>query len=647
MCGIAGIFYADPNREVQVNALRAQADQIAHRGPDGVGIWRRNNIGLAHRRLSIIDLEGGDQPIANEDGSVQVVFNGEIYNFQDLRAKLISRGHRFATESDTEVLVHLYEEYGEHLVDHLRGMFAFAIWDQRKRKLLLARDRVGLKPLYVYRDREKLLFGSELKAILAHHDVDRSIDLAALEDYFCYGIIPGERSIFRFVSKLPPAHVLVVSGDDLYTEPRRYWQIDFRPDYSKSVSEWKETVEAKIEETVRTHEVSDVPVGAFLSGGVDSSVMVGLLSRYGNRPLHTFSIGFDESEYSELPYARQVAKRFGCEHIEEIVRPEAAASLDDLVKYYDEPFADSSAIPTMHVSRLASQYVKVVVSGDGGDEAFGGYSRYAHDLMESRVRSVLPSFVRSTMLPGLAGCWPKSDWLPRVLRAKNTLHNLSLTPAEAYANTLSLARLPIRRRILSDDVVRRLEGYRPERHVLGHYPSSHNSDALANMLRADIGMMLPDDFLTKVDRASMSCGLEVRPPLVDHELLELTARMPSSLKIRGSETKWIFKDIYRDRLPRDITKRSKRGFEIPIDSWLRGPLRDVFEDTVFSSNSQAGDYLDRKEVKRLYRDHRSHISRHGNTLWAILVFAKWAETYIPQATTADHESPRELCSLTA
>jgi asparagine synthase (glutamine-hydrolysing) len=440
MCGIAGILYADTRRPVERSLLAAMAGAIAHRGPDAEGFWSEAGVGLAHRRLSIIDLAGGDQPIGNEDGSVQVVFNGEIYNYPELRRGLESRGHVFRTNSDTEVLVHLYEEEQEGLVTRLRGMFAFALWDGRRRKLLLARDRIGLKPLYVYRDHEKLVFGSELKAILACPGVDRTLDVEALEDYFCYGVIAGERSIFRRIRKLPPGHMLAVSGDDLNAAPQRYWE--YRPvvDHSRSLDDWKEAIAAKVDETIEAHRLADVPIGAFLSGGVDSSVIVARLAAMSDRPIQTFSIGFGEEEFSELPYARETARRFGCEHIEEIITPSAAASLDDLVRFYDEPFADSSAIPTMHVARLASRHVKVVLSGDGGDEAFGGYSRYAHDLREAVWRERIPAWMRKGVLGPLARGWPKSDWLPRPLRAKTRLTNLSLSADEAYANTLSWCR---------------------------------------------------------------------------------------------------------------------------------------------------------------------------------------------------------------
>lgn len=635
MCGIAGVLYKDPQQHVDRATLKAMADAIAHRGPDAEGFFCAEGVGLAHRRLSIIDLAGGDQPMGNEDGSVQVVFNGEIYNFQKLREELLAKGHRFRTRSDTEVLVHLYEEEGEELVTRLRGMFAFAIWDGRRRRLVLARDRVGLKPLYVYRDHEKLVFGSELKAILAHPNIDRTVDPAAVEDYLTFGMIPGERAIFRKVRKLPPAHVLTVQADNFHRSPRRYWQFRIEPDHSRTLEEWQEVLEAKIVETVEAHRIADVPVGAFLSGGLDSSVMVATQSGLSDTPVETFSIGFREAAFSELPYARQVARQFGTTHTEQIVTPEAVGILDDLVHYYDEPFADSSAIPTLCVSRLARQKVKVVISGDGGDEVLGGYSRYAHDLREAWLRRRLPGWFRHGALGPLGRRWPKADWLPKVLRAKTLLTNLSLEAGEAYANTLSLCRLPVRHRLLAGDLLSELNGHRPERMICDHFATAPADDPLAGMITADVNTLLPDDFLVKVDRASMSCGLEVRPPLVDHELLELAARVPSNLKVRRGQTKWILKRLYRDRLPAQVTRRPKQGFEIPIDRWLRGPLREVFESAVLSPQSRVAGLIDQSTARRLYRAHLAEVGRHGDTLWSLLVLARWAEEYLTSAVDPD------------
>ncbi len=640
MCGIAGTLTSDCERPIGVDALTAMADAVRHRGPDAEGIWCAAGIGLAHRRLSIIDLAGGEQPMANEDGSVRVVFNGEIYNFRMLRKDLQRKGHRFRSSSDTEVLVHLYEEYGEALVDHLRGMFAFAIWDSKRRRLLLARDRVGLKPLYYYHDANHFVFGSEIKAILAWPGLGLDIDPLAVADYLTYGFIPGERSIYRQVRKLPPGHVLSIDASRFEATAKRYWTLNVEANDDRSADEWIEALNAKFAETVDAHRIADVPVGAFLSGGIDSSAIVAQMAA-GGEQLRTFSIGFDEARFNELPHARAVAERYGTRHREEVVTPQAAQSLDDLVRFYDEPFADASAIPTMHVSRVARQSVKVVLSGDGGDEAFGGYTRYAHDAAEARWRGLIPAFLRRSIVKHAAKIWPQADWLPRVLRAKSTLTNLSLDPAAAYANTMSLCRRPLRERLLAADLRKRLNGYRPEDIIERRYPGG--ADPLRAMTRCDIGVVLPDDFLTKVDRASMSVGLEVRPPLVDHEFLELAASVPSKWKIRDGQTKWIFKQLVGDRLPKGIVNRGKQGFEIPVDNWLRGPLRGPFEEYVLNRSSRISDLIDQQAAGRLYRAHFNRVGRHGNLLWSLLVLGRWLEEYrgsSPERSKAESQMPQ-------
>jgi asparagine synthase (glutamine-hydrolysing) len=685
MCGIAGILYRDSGQPVEHGVLKGMADTIAHRGPDAEGFWLAPGIGLAHRRLSIIDLSGGQQPLANEDGTVQVVFNGEIYNYRELRDGLLARGHVLRTSSDTEVLVHLYEELGPALVEKLRGMFAFALWDCRERRLLLARDRVGIKPLYVYRDGDKLLFGSELKAILAHPQVERRVDAESLEDYLALGFVPGSKSIFRRIEKLPAASFMVVSAGRWEGRPERYWELRFESDERPSEREWQEAIRAKVAESVERHLIADVPVGAFLSGGLDSSVVVseavgrgGSESKTENnsyRPhpsplpegegiataqpsvpatlqttLQTFSMGFREAAFSELPFARQVAQQYRTRHTEEIVTPDAAQLVEELAYYFDEPFADSSAVPTLLVSRLARRSVKVALSGDGGDEAFGGYARYAHDLKEAATRAYLPGWLRRGAIGPLAQAWPKADWLPRPLRAKTRLTNLALEADAAYANTVLLCRLPERRTLLAADVAAELNGHRPEELIREAFGRARGGepgampaaltlalsqgdrgqvpDVLAGMLAADTAVLLTDDFLTKVDRASMACGLEVRPPLVDHELLELAATIPSRLKVRGGETKWIMKKSFSDRLPQDAVWRAKHGFEIPVDSWLRAPLRETFESSVLSPGARVAELVDQGAVARLYRAHLAKVGRHGGVLWSMLMLAKWAEKWL-------------------
>ncbi len=632
MCGFVGVVSRDSEHFVATDSVLSALNTISHRGPDARGYWTGEGVGLGHRRLSIIDLSGGDQPIGNEDGRIQVVFNGEIYNYRELKRELEGKGHRFATNSDTEVLVHLYEEMGERLVERLRGMFAFAIWDDRRKELLLGRDRVGQKPVYYYHHQGRFLFGSEIKAILAFGEVDRSLDYEALEDYLTFGVIPGERSIFRHIRKLPPAHTLRVRQEDFGLSLRRYWQLEGEPDESLTEAGWLEAIDEKLAETVKAHQIADVPVGAFLSGGLDSSAIVASMQQAVGEPLKTFSMGFQDRRFSELPYARKVADYLRTDHYEDVITPGAVESLAALTQFYDEPFADSSAIPTMAVARLAREHVKVVVSGDGGDEAFGGYTRYAHDLREGAVRRRLPVWFRKSFLSPIGQMWPKADWLPRVLRAKTLLTNLSLEPAAAYANTISICRPELRRQLLTPGVQSQLAGYRPEDRLLA--PFRRGRDLLQSMLLSDVELLLPDDFLVKVDRASMAVGLEVRPPLVDHEFLELAIRIPSRFKIRGGESKAIFKTLARNKLPAETIDRPKQGFEIPVDAWLRGPLRPFVEDSLLAESAPVANLINQSTVRTMYRRHCAGVGRHGGVLWSLLVLAEWMQVYASSPNVA-------------
>jgi asparagine synthase (glutamine-hydrolysing) len=627
MCGIAGVLFADRERPVDREVLDAMGAAIVHRGPDADGRWLEPGVGLVHRRLSIIDPIGGNQPLGNEDGSIQVVFNGEIYNFLALRSWLESKGHRFSTRSDTEVIVHLYEEEGEDLVKRLRGMFAFALWDRRNRRLMLARDRVGIKPLYLYRDNEKIIFGSEIQALFAYPGIARRVDVAALDEYLAFGMVGGSQSIFVDICKLPPAHVLVVSHDSLTAAPRRYWHLSLEPDLRPTAHEWRETIRAKIEETVRVHLISDVPVGVFLSGGVDSSMIVACSAAV-TRNVQTFSIGFHEESFSELVYARQVAERFRTTHVEEIATPDAVSLLDELTESYGEPFGDSSAVPTYLLSRLASRSVKVVLSGDGGDEAFGGYPRYVHDMREAAVRRWLPVGFRRAALEPAARLWPKTDWLPRPLRAKTVLTNLALDGAAAYANTLTLCRTPLRRALIAADLRSHLNGNECGRLLRESYASAPKGDTLGAMIAADVATMLPDGYLVKVDRVSMAHSLEVRTPFLDHELLELAASVPSSFKVRRLEAKWLFKTVCSQYLPTSIVWRPKHGFEIPLDDWLRYPLREVFDEYVLQPGSAVAGLIDQRTARRLHRAHLAGTSRNGTVLWSLLMLARWANRYL-------------------
>ena len=626
MCGIAGVLYLD-GRRAQPQILRLMGDAIAHRGPDGAGYYCDRAFGFVHRRLSIIDIQGGGQPIANEDGTVNVVFNGEIYNYLELRKKLEKKGHRFRTKSDTESLVHLFEDHGATLVNELQGMFAFAIWDSKPQTLMLARDRIGQKPLYYYRDHEKFIFGSEIKAILAHPNVRNVLNIQAVDSYLTLGMVPGSQSIYRDIHKLQPGHTATISKNgDIHTS--EYWRYEPAVNNSLTEVEWRERVAAKVDDAVKSHLVADVPIGSFLSGGVDSTVVSSIAAQHTTGALQTFSIGFCADERSELPTARETSKRIGGIHRESTVRPDAAADLQKLVEVYDEPFGDSSAIPTMRVAELASQDVKVVLSGDGGDECFGGYERYQRDLNESRIRCRIPTWAQRFVVRPVANIWPNGEWLPRAMRGRSFLKNISSSPAMAYAQTISNCPVDVRSWLYTNNIKRTLNGWSAEQALSESFQVCDRAH-LEGMLAADFSCLLPDAFLVKVDRASMAFGLEVRPPLVDHELVELAASIPSSLKICHGQTKWIFKKSMRAHLPDSLARLPKRGFEIPLDSWMKGPLKETLYETAIRPENLLAGILSTERVRQLSDAHVRGTRKVGQLLWNIIVLASWLQRYRP------------------
>ncbi|MEZ6140943.1 MAG: asparagine synthase (glutamine-hydrolyzing) [Zavarzinella sp.] len=627
MCGISGYLSADIHETVDPKLLQAMGLRIAHRGPDGAGIYRGPGVGLVHRRLSIIDLASGSQPMGNEDNSIQIVFNGEIYNFRELRDWLIGRGHQFRTHCDTEVIVHGYEELGRDIVTKLRGMFAFAIWDEKKRHLLLARDRLGIKPLYIYRNQQQLWFASEPKAMLVDARVPREINVEALDQYLCFGMVVGPRSIFRGFEQLRPGHTLLVTPGNFQATPQCYWEPRFLPE-ERNEKDWLEETHAKVEEAVRTHLMADVPVGAFLSGGVDSSIVVSSMARQHTEEIETFSIGFAERDFSELPYAMEIAIRNGTRHTERIVTPDAVQMLEELTRYYDEPFGDTSAVPTFLVAKLAAERVKVVLSGDGADEVFGGYPRYAHDEMEEQVRQKIPRWLRRSLLNIAGQVWPRIDWLPRPLRLKSALMNLSVEAPNAYANSLAHCPLRIRRKLISSDVLPLLRHFDAKSSIRSDFRQVPRGDVVNGMLSVDTRVLLPDDYLVKVDRASMANGIEVRPPFLDHELVELALRMPASMKIRNGCGKYVLKEAYRRDLPHENVNRPKRGFNTPIDQWMRGALKEVFYDEVLNPSGPIGSLLHLPMARKMFEAHLSGSQQNGQVLWQILVLSHWANRYM-------------------
>jgi asparagine synthase (glutamine-hydrolysing) len=606
VCGIYGAFSTDAGRPVQLEVLDRMAQVLAHRGPDGEGRHVAGPFGMGMCRLSIIDLASGTQPISNEDGTLWVVFNGEIYNYRELTRDLISRGHRFATSSDTEVLVHLYEEYGERCVDPLRGMFAFAIWDGPRRELFLARDRLGIKPLYYAATPEGFLFGSELKALVQSPWLTRRLDRRGLAAYLQYGYVPDPLSILDGVAKVPPGHtVRIRSGRP--SVPRRYWEPTDHFKIGRSpASEEQAAAELweRLEEAVRFHMVSDVPVGAFLSGGVDSTAVVSIMARASRRPIKTFSVGFREDRYNELPHARRVAEACGTEHHELLAEPNDLKVLEELLAGFDEPFADSSAIPTYLVSRLARQHVKVVLSGDGGDELFAGYDRYVVD----RGRRYLG-------LGGDLGLGPVLRAVGALLPVgggKNTLYTLSLPRLQRYIHSISLFPRPALGAVLDG------AGEAERVDIAGL--ADQDLDFLSRLQDLDLKTYLPGDILTKVDRMSMANSLEARVPLLDHPLVEFACSLPPDLRLRAGATKYLLKRALAGRVPAEVLTRPKQGFAVPLESWFSGSIPSFFRDELADASHLVGVGVRRPEIGRLLdRFEASRRRDYCDRLWALVV----------------------------
>jgi asparagine synthase (glutamine-hydrolysing) len=624
MCGIAGIFAREPIAPRFRDDLQRMAEVLAHRGPDGEGFHVEPHAGLAHRRLSIIDLEGGHQPMCNEDGTVWVVFNGEIYNYVELQAQLIAKGHRFKTSSDTEVIVHLYEEQGEEMFPALRGMFAIALWDRTNRKMILARDRIGKKPLYYAAAKNLIAFSSEMKSLFEIAGLNRDIDPEAVSDYFSLLYVPAPKTIFRAIRKVRPAHYVVVDMKGMREKP--YWDLSFEENEPKSEAEWCEDLLEVYSEAVRLRLRSDVSLGAFLSGGVDSSSVVALMRKINQSPVITCSIGFDEKEFDESAYAASFAQSLGTDHYEETVRPDALSVLEKLSWFYDEPFADSSAVPTYYLSQATRRHVKVALSGDGGDENFAGYRRYYHDCLENRMRSFFPGAWRGNFFGALGRWYPKLDWAPRVFRAQATFRALSFQTVEGYFYSVSAIKPEIKKQLLSGDLWSLNNGYSPLTLFEDFYNAANARDHLSRLQYLDIKTYLVDDILVKVDRASMANSLEVRCPLLDHKFMELVARIPSSLKLKGTTGKHIFKKSLRQVLPEEILTRRKQGFAVPLAQWFRKDLKSMGEEVLLTKDPLG--VLNLEAVRLLWSRHQSGLRDFSTPLWTILMFRLWQKTYL-------------------
>lgn len=631
MCGIAGFTRFSTSLGDQ-KLLQNMGNVIYHRGPDAGGEYLDDGVGLCHRRLSIIDLsEAGNQPMHSADGKLVIVFNGEIYNFQALREELLQDGYDFSSRTDTEVLLALYQRDGERLVDKINGMFAFAIWDREQHTLFLARDRLGKKPLYYYPCDDGVVFGSELKSILEVPGVPREIRNDAVYDFFAYQYVPDPKTIFSNIFKLEPGHTLTVTAKSL--RKQKYWDLSFVEQTPKAEGEIANDLLGVIREAVVARMISDVPLGAFLSGGVDSSGVVGLMAQSSDNPVTTCSIGFDSAEFDEVDFAREISEQFHTDHHEFTVRENVPDNIEKIAAYFDEPFADPSLVPTYFVSQLARQQVTVALAGDGGDESFAGYSKYAVDEMENRIRSKVPNVLRRTVMPWfqkqLAGARA-----PLLRKAHTLCETISREPAYGFYLTNSFFRQHLWDDVVKESFSDQLAGYHPSQVMLEHYENAPANDHLSRVLYTDFKTYLPGDILVKVDRMSMANSLEVRAPLLDYEVVEYAAKIPSALKLKQGEKKHILKRAFSGLLSNDTLYRKKMGFSVPLASWLRNELRVRSEKTLFESEAGLNSYFKMERVRFLWDEHQSGRQDYSSELWSMLMFQLWFNRYITGAAHA-------------
>jgi asparagine synthase (glutamine-hydrolysing) len=617
MCGIAGKFNFDPTRPIDREHLVAMTTAVTHRGPDADGFYVGAGIGLGHRRLSIIDLATGDQPLANEDQTIWVVFNGEIYNFADIRVDLERAGHRFRTHSDTEVIVHAYEEWGARAVERFRGMFAFALWDEPRRRLVLVRDRVGIKPLYYSVTASGVTFGSEIKSIVEDPEVPRDWSGEALDAYLALQYVPCPRTMYRDVWKLPPGHVLV--AEDGRVSIRKYWDLTFTGDGDVSrEEEYLERLDALVTEAVRLRLLADVPLGAFLSGGIDSSAVVAAMVETSSSPVVTTSVGFDEQAFNELDYARTVARHLDCEAYEEIVKPDIVDLLPKLAWHFDEPFADSSAVPTYYVSAAARRHVTVALSGDGGDELWAGYARHRVERWEATARRWLGQ--SGGRLAGRLAAR-----LPLTVKGARSLRHLALSPADACAHkhAYGLFESDTRQSLYAGDFARDIRDADPFAGFRTAYDSCPSADPLDRALYVDVKTYLVDDILMKVDKMSMAVSLEARVPLLDHKLLEFAATVPTGLKLKNGRTKYLLRRMLERRIPKSLVDRPKHGFEAPTGEWLRGPLAPMVDALLLDGRLRDRGVFNHRAIASLWREHRDGVRDHRHRLWGLVMLELW------------------------
>lgn len=626
MCGIAGIFHTEGLKPVDPERVRLMCNAIAHRGPDGEGVWTAPGVGLGHRRLSIIDLAGSPQPMASIEGDVMIVFNGEIYNFKELRKDLEALGAHFRTGGDTEVIIQAWRHWGTDCLPRLHGMFAFALYDLRQRTMMLARDRLGVKPLHTARLPDgSVIFGSELKALLAHPSFRREIDPLAIEDYLAWGYVPDHRAMLKGVAKLPAGHYQLLRHDRPPAAPVQWWDVSFAERERGNADDLGAHLLHHMRQAVTSRMISDVPLGAFLSGGVDSSSVVALMAEASSSPVKTCSIGFDVAALDETAYADKIAEQFHTEHWKSTVSADDFSLVDKLVGMFDEPFADASALPTFRVCELARRHVTVALSGDGADEAFAGYRRQTFQHREEQVRGLLPARLRGPVFGALGRIWPKADWAPRPMRAKTTLLSLSATGEEGYARALAVTG-PEQRDTLYSAEFQRLRGdYRAEKPFVDLMRNAPGRSGLDRAQYADLKFYLPGDILTKVDRTSMAVSLEAREPLLDHRLVEFGARLPEQMRVRGATGKWLVKQTMRRYLPDDVLFRQKMGFVTPIAQWLRGPLAGEARGLASDGMLARSGWFDAARIDALAQAHIAGRADHSRLIWQLLMLRKSLE----------------------
>lgn len=626
MCGITGIVRSD-GAQIDRELLGRMNDAIRHRGPDDDGFYFGEGVGLGMRRLSIIDLKSGHQPIHNSDRTAWIVFNGEIYNYRELRKQLEARGHQFYTDSDTEAIVAAYDEYGTDCPRYLRGMFAFAIWDERAKSLFLARDRVGKKPLLYAQLNGQLVFGSEFMALLQHPDVSRDVNYEAIHHYLSFSCVPAPLTAYQAIRKLQPGHSLLWKNGEIKLE--RYWQLDFSQKISISEEEAGERVVELLRDAVRVRLMSEVPLGAFLSGGIDSSAIVALMAQESSEKVKTFSIGFEEQDFSELHHARRVAEHVGAEHHEFIVRPDAMEILPTLVEHYGEPFADSSAVPSYYVSRETRKYVTVALNGDGGDECFAGYERYAAMNLAQRYTKMLPAAIRNGVIRNVARALPEFQSRTNPLRkAQRFLAAASLNPVQRYLRWVSAFDEQAKLNLYSNDFRNETAAFSTIGFLEPWFAKANGAGIVDASLLTDTMTYLPNDLLVKMDIASMTVSLEARSPFLDHHLMEFAASLPESLKLRGMTTKYLLKRVLKQFVPEENLTRAKMGFGVPIGHWFRGTMQPFLRETLLSEKALSRGLFNRASVRQLVDQHVANKVNHDHRLWSLLMLELWFQRFI-------------------